>query len=164
MLHYPQSKEEARERLRAIKQGIDPDPRERDYLADNADDTDYQPATGEAPEVRARGGVFHLGDVIDKIDQLALIISLSSKQTFTTREAALYFGVSEGWIRKQCARKTIPHYKRGKLLSFDRRELEDWLKGERIKTKQEADAEASLLLAKRRFSQEFKPKEYKQSK
>lgn len=69
---------------------------------------------------------------------------LARKGMLTRREAAVYLGVTLGWLNQLCARREIPYYKpRGKNTYFDPKELDEWCKGVRIKTRSEITAEAA---------------------
>ena len=50
------------------------------------------------------------------------------KTVLTAREACEYMGITESHLYKLTSRGRIPHYKpTGKLVYFDRSELDDWL-------------------------------------
>lgn len=54
--------------------------------------------------------------------------ALSCKKVLTFDEMALYMGVSKSYLYKMTSNKEIPHYKpMGKLVFFDREEVEKWL-------------------------------------
>lgn len=59
----------------------------------------------------------------------------STKNTLTFKEACMYLGVSESLLYKLTSTLEIPHYKpRGKLLYFDKGELDNWLHQNRVET------------------------------
>ncbi len=75
-----------------------------------------------------------LSDVIHKLDILTNAV-LSNKQTLNLDEAAAFTGLTASYLYKLTSTQQIPHYKpRGKMLYFDRSELESWLRQNRIKT------------------------------
>lgn len=50
-------------------------------------------------------------------------------------EACVYLGISESLLYKLTSSKEIPHYKpRGKMLYFDKTELDAWLKQNNVPT------------------------------
>lgn len=65
----------------------------------------------------------------------------------TTREAAAFTGLSLGYLYKLTHNKMIPHYKpNGKLIYFDRKELEAWLKRNKVMSVDEAEMSANRYL------------------
>ena len=88
-----------------------------------------------------------LQDVIERLDVLANVV-LANKPTMSVTEVADYVGVTRAQIYKFTSEKAIPHFKpRGKLLYFDRAEIDDWLKQNRVKTIAEVEKEASSHVA-----------------
>lgn len=68
---------------------------------------------------------------------------INKKAVLTARETAQYMGVSMSYLYKLTCNKEIPHYKpKGKMVYFDRLELEAWLHGNRIATNAELKQEA----------------------
>lgn len=66
-----------------------------------------------------------------------------TKDVLTSSEAARYMGVSKSYLYKLTMRQEIPHYKpNGKMVYFNRTELEQWLQSNRIATVNEARTEA----------------------
>ena len=60
-------------------------------------------------------------------------LELCSKKVLTLDEVAQYTGMSKSCLYKMTSQKIIPHYKpNGKLVFFDREEVERWLLGEKI--------------------------------
>jgi excisionase family DNA binding protein len=75
-----------------------------------------------------------LQDVVNKLDILTNAV-LSNKQTLNIEEAAAFTGMAVSYIYKLTSTQQIPHYKpRGKILYFDRSELEQWLRQNRVNT------------------------------
>ncbi len=86
--------------------------------------------------------------VIDRLEALSNAV-LSSKPVLNIDEASTYTGLSVSSIYKLTSAQEIPHFKpRGKMLYFNRSELEGWLLQRRIKTNSEINAEAVNHLAK----------------
>ena len=74
--------------------------------------------------------------------------SLSQKAVLTSKEAALYLGISLSKLYKLTCAKEIPHYKpNGKLNYFERQEIETWALRNRIATNAEI---SNLALSKGR--------------
>lgn len=67
----------------------------------------------------------------------------TQKEVLTSEEAARYMGVSMSYLYKLTMRKEIPHYKpMGKMVYFNRAELEQWLQSNRVATHDELTAKA----------------------
>lgn len=66
--------------------------------------------------------------------------AICGKEILTSREAAAYLGISMSYLYKLSYNREIPHYKpTGKLLYFNRRELESWVQSVRVSTSEEAE-------------------------
>ena len=90
---------------------------------------------------------------MDELKQLAEFIATNSifctKAVLTAAEAAAYMGVSLSHLYKLTMDRTIPHYKpNGKMCYFDRAELENWLKSNRIATQDEIEQRADNIIRK----------------
>lgn len=66
-----------------------------------------------------------------------------SKTVLNLDEVCALTGLSKSHIYKRSMMGTIPHYKQAKHLFFDRIEISNWLKENRIKTTEEIDKEAA---------------------
>lgn len=87
--------------------------------------------------------IITLSDVNNKLDILTKAI-LSNKQTPSIDEAAIYATLSVSYLYKLTSTQQIPHFKpRGKIIYFDRAELDEWLRQNRVKTTDEIETEAS---------------------
>lgn len=66
-----------------------------------------------------------------------------TKEVLTSDEAAKYMGISKSYLYKLTMNREIPHYKpMGKVVYFDRKELEEWLKRNKISTVEEIQMNA----------------------
>ncbi len=60
---------------------------------------------------------------------------LSAKSVLTTHDVVLLTGISETHLRNMRMRREIPYYRKsGKLIYYDRKEIEDWMKENRVDT------------------------------
>lgn len=65
------------------------------------------------------------------------------KDVLTFKEASEYTGISKSYLYKLTSAKKIPHYKPiGKLIYFEKDELDSWLLQNRISTKDEVENKA----------------------
>lgn len=68
---------------------------------------------------------------------------LHSKNVLSFEEASRFLNLSKSYLYKLTSGNLIPHYKpQGKMLYFEKTELEAWLRQNPIKTKAQIDQEA----------------------
>ena len=76
-----------------------------------------------------------------------------TKEVLTSEEAARYMGISMSYLYKLTMRMEIPHYKpMGKMVYFNRRELEAWLQQNRCATDSEISQKAQSYCMKKGVS------------
>lgn len=76
-----------------------------------------------------------LHDIANKIEKL-MVMATSNKAVLSITEAALYANLSESYLYKLTSTQEIPHFKpRGKMIYFNRVELEEWLQQNKVKSK-----------------------------
>ena len=72
--------------------------------------------------------------ILEKLENLERL-ALLNKSVLNFDEVAVYTGLSKSTLYKLTSSKKIPHYKpSGKLLYFDRKELDSWLLQNRVHT------------------------------
>lgn len=73
-----------------------------------------------------------------------------SKEVLTSNEAAQYMGISKSYLYKLTMRQQIPHFKpMGKMVYFNRLELEQWLQNNRVTTNDEISQQAQAYCMKK---------------
>ena len=73
---------------------------------------------------------------------------LSQKNALTFDEGAIFTGISKSHLYKMTSAGIVPHYKpRGKMIYFNRAELESWLLQNRVATADEIEAQANTYIA-----------------
>ena len=83
-------------------------------------------------------------------DLITAKVSLNTKEVLTSDEAASYMGVSKTYLYKLTMGKKIPHYKpMGKMVYFNRQELEQWLQANRVATDEEISQQAQAYCIKK---------------
>lgn len=83
-----------------------------------------------------------IDDLKEQLDRIEESI-LSQKEVLTFEEAAQFTGLSKGYLYKLTSSKKVPHFKpMGKILYFNRKELEEWLQQKRVSTTDELEAKA----------------------
>lgn len=88
------------------------------------------------------GKTITLTDLANKIELLASVV-MTTKPVLNAQEAAIYTGLSESYLYKLTSAQEIPHFKpRGKMLYFNRIELDEWMQQNRVKSSHEIGKEA----------------------
>ncbi|MCK9639987.1 MAG: helix-turn-helix domain-containing protein [Prolixibacteraceae bacterium] len=73
---------------------------------------------------------------------------LSQKNALTFDEGAIFTGIGKSHLYKLTSGGIVPHYKpRGKMIYFDRAELEKWLLQNRVTPADEIEAMANTYIA-----------------
>lgn len=76
-------------------------------------------------------------------------MNIAQKNVLTFNEALEYTGFSRSYMYKLTHRGAIPHSKpNGKIIFFDRQQLEAWLLRNRVRSQAEIEAEAIEYLNK----------------
>lgn len=70
-------------------------------------------------------------------------------EVLNLNQAAEYVSLSKSAIYKKTSERNIPHFKKGKKLYFKRSELDNWLTGMKISTKDEIDQAATDYIRKK---------------
>lgn len=82
---------------------------------------------------------------LDRIERNSL---LAAKNVLTFDDVALLTGLSKSYLYKLTSAMLIPHYKpNGKYIYFDRKELDDWMKQNRVATVDEVKEAAHTYMA-----------------
>lgn len=76
-------------------------------------------------------------------EQITANTAYMTKEVLTSDEAARYMGISKSYLYKLTMNRQIPHYKpMGKMVYFNRLELEQWLQSNRCATDVELSQQA----------------------
>jgi len=79
---------------------------------------------------------------LDRIERNSL---LAAKNVLEIEDVATLTGLSTSYIYRLTSTRQIPHYKpNGKTIYFDREEIEQWMKRNRVNTQEEAEQAAAL--------------------
>lgn len=71
----------------------------------------------------------------------------STKNVLSFEEASRFLSLSKSYLYKLTSSNLIPHYKpQGKMLYFEREELEMWLRRNPVKTQMQIEAEAQKYI------------------
>ena len=85
---------------------------------------------------------------LEAIKNLLAEVQGSPKEVLTSDEAAASHGISKSALYKLTMGRKIPFYKSAKLCYFDRQEIIDWMKSNRVATQEELDAKAKEIVKK----------------
>jgi len=89
------------------------------------------------------GNSITLSDLADQI-QLLLAAVITNKPVLNISEASTYTGLTESYLYKLTSKQEVPHFKpRGKMIYFNRVELDDWLQQNRVKSNSEIEQAAA---------------------
>lgn len=82
--------------------------------------------------------------LLNEFEKIKAYALLGAKEVFTLDDLCLYTGLSKSHVYKLTCSKQIPYYRpSGKLMYFDRRDIVDWLKQNRINSISEAESQAA---------------------
>ena len=83
-----------------------------------------------------------LQELSDQIKMMMAVV-MTSKAVLNVPEAATYTGLTESYLYKLTSTQQIPHFKpRGKMIYFNRVELDQWLQQNRVKSNSEIEQTA----------------------
>lgn len=86
-------------------------------------------------------------EILKQLNRIERNTLLASKNVLTFDDVALLTGLSKSHLYKLTCTNQIPHYKpAGKQLYFDRKEIEEWLKRNRVATEKEIEAKATTYV------------------
>ena len=90
-------------------------------------------------------------ELLERLEAIERNTLLGAKQVLTRSDVAILTGLTTATIYKLTTERRIPHYKpNGRLLYFDRKEIEEWMKQNRVGTTQEAERETAKYLIKKK--------------
>ena len=81
--------------------------------------------------------------IIERLERIERNTLLASKNVLTIDDVSLLTNISKSTLYKMTCKRLLPHYKpNSKLLFFDRAEIEEWAKQNRVNTQGEAEQKA----------------------
>ena len=87
-------------------------------------------------------------DLLTRIETLERLVFLA-KEVLSLEEASIYLDISRSTLYKMTSAKQIPHYKpNGKLVYFEKSELNSWLRQNPVKSLGQIEVEAAEYLKK----------------
>lgn len=86
-------------------------------------------------------------EIQEQLNRIERYSLLAAKSMFGLEEASLFLNMSKSFLYKMTYRHEIPFYRpNGKQIYFDRKELEDWMRRNRVATKEEIEESATNYL------------------
>lgn len=88
--------------------------------------------------------------IMAELAEIKQLTALAAKQVLNLDEVCRLTGLGKSHVYRLTSTKEIPHYKpNGKLLYFDRAEVEAWMKQNRVATREEITQKAVVALARK---------------
>ena len=85
--------------------------------------------------------------IMQQLERIKSYTLLAAKNVLGIDDMVALTGLSKSYIYKLTCRKEIPYYKpNGKLIYFDRQDVEGWMKQNRVISTVEAEQKASKYL------------------
>jgi len=85
-----------------------------------------------------------MDEILAKLEAIERNTLLAAKNVLTIDDVALLTGISKSSIYRLTSEKKIPFYKpNGGYIYFDRQEIENWLRNNRVSTTDEINSEAA---------------------
>lgn len=86
-------------------------------------------------------------EIIERLKRIEKNTVLASKRVLTLEDVSLISGFSMSYLYKLTSTHQIPHYKpNGKNIFFDRDEIEEWLKQNKVETDEAIDRRATTYV------------------
>ncbi len=80
--------------------------------------------------------------ILKELSEIKKFSLLASKNVLTLDDLQLLTGLSRSHLYRLTSSHQIPYYKKGKCCFFDKNEIEQWMKENRVNTTQEAESGA----------------------
>ena len=87
--------------------------------------------------------------ILKELSEIKKFSLLASKNVLTLDDLQLLTGLSRSHLYRLTSSHQIPYYKKGKCCFFDKNEVEQWMKQNRVETQQEAESKAINYVFKR---------------
>lgn len=81
--------------------------------------------------------------ILERLDTIARYTLLGAKTVLNLDDVCDLTSLSKSRVYALCSANEIPHYKRAKLLYFDKVEIQDWMKSNKVLTNDEQNAAAA---------------------
>jgi len=93
-----------------------------------------------------------LDERLKRIERFSL---LAAKNMLNIEDASFLTGISKSTLYKYTCTNQIPHYKpNGRVIYFDRKEIDEWMKRNRVNTIQESESMAANYVVTERMKKQ----------
>lgn len=87
-------------------------------------------------------------EISKQLDRIERYSMLAAKNVLILDDVVILTGLSKSHLYKLTCTHQIPHYKpNGKLIYFDRAEIETWMKQNRVATESEVEQKAATYIS-----------------
>lgn len=86
-----------------------------------------------------------MNEIVKAITELSQISAIGQKKTLSLREAAIYMDMSETALYHRV--EEIRHYKPGKMIYFDKCDLDEWMHRNPVMSKNDIAKKAAIYCA-----------------
>ena len=87
--------------------------------------------------------------ILEKMQAIERYSLLGAQSVLLIDEVALLTGLSKSRLYKLTCGKQIPFYKNAKMLYFDKKEIEDWMRQNKSISQMEAEQKADAYLVRK---------------
>lgn len=88
-------------------------------------------------------------EIFARLDEIKNLVMSSAKRVLTLDECAVFTGLSKSYLYTLTSTRKIPHYKQGRILYFEREEVERWMLSRKVETSDEIEHLAAKMIAAR---------------
>lgn len=86
-------------------------------------------------------------EILDRLERIEKLMMLQVKEALTASEVAMMLDITEGRVRALTSKRQIPYYKCGVKTYYSKREIEQWMLSQRVKTQQQIEQQAATHVA-----------------
>lgn len=91
--------------------------------------------------------------LMTQLEEIKKATLLGSKDTLTISECSMLTGLSVKTLYKYTSRRMIPFSKRGKIVFFSKKQVEDWLMAYTVPTNEKIEQQATTYVATHKLQQ-----------
>ena len=99
--------------------------------------------------------------IMDAIEDIKKYSLLAAKEVLLIDDVSLMTGISKSTLYKMTCNRSIPHYKKNsKQMFFDKREIENWMRQNRVTTNEESEQKALAYILMKQHEEKPEAKTY----
>lgn len=83
-------------------------------------------------------------EILSKLEEIRAVTLIGCKDALTVQDASMLTGLSVQYMYKLVQHREIPHYrsKGGKIIYFDKKDLNAWMMSSKVSTRKELESKA----------------------